>query len=45
MQIAEMKVLQFGPHRGGTTSFQDSLQVRPCKLGRDVHVAHGPERR
>jgi len=21
---------------------QDTPQVRPCRLGRDIHVAHGP---
>ena len=23
-------------------NYQDSQQVHPCMLGRDIHVAHGP---
>ena len=30
---------------GGGIAYQDTLQVHPCKLGRDIHVAHGPEER
>ena len=29
--------------RSRSTFLQDSPQARPCGLGHDIHVAHGPE--
>jgi len=42
IRVSSVALSAWAPRVRGTL-LQDSLQVHPCKLGRDIHVAHGPE--
>jgi len=41
-KVSHIRLTQSGGGAGAGTNFRDTLQVHPCKLGRDFPVAHGP---